>query len=317
MLQPNDLLLFARIVEEGSFSSAAERLDVPKSTLSRRLSLLEAKLGERLLLRTTRKLTLTDFGRAVLAHAQQVTAEVEAAMHLSQHRQVQPSGRLRISMPGDFANEAIIEMLAAFMRRYPAIVLDIDISPRRVDLIGENFDLAIRVGDLPDDASLAARRIAAYSHGLYATPAYLKRRGVPSEPEALMEHDALQLMARNGEPVAWRLARSGVEWEGRPPGRAVANAPGLLLRLALSEGGIAMLADHDAEPHVRAGALVQVLEDWALPAMTAWAVFPGRRLMPARTRAFLDALEEGFISRCPQVHARIAETVGKKRGKPR
>lgn len=312
MLEPNDLLLFARVVEEGSFSRAAERMDIPKSTLSRRLSLLESQLGERLLLRTTRKLTLTDFGRAVLAHAQQVTAEVEAAVYLSQHRQVQPSGRLRISMPGDFANEAIIEMLAAFIRRYPAIVLDIDISPRRVDLIGENFDLAIRVGDLPDDASLAARRIAAYSHGLYATPGYLKRRGIPSEPEALMEHDALQLMARNGEPVSWRLMRDGMRWEGRPPGRAVANAPGLLLRLALSDGGIAMLADHDAEPHVRSGALVQVLEDWSLPSMTAWAVFPGRRLMPARTRAFLDALEEGFINRCPEAEARISETMGKR-----
>ena len=121
MLEPNDLLLFARVVEEGSFSRAAERMDIPKSTLSRRLSLLESQLGERLLLRTTRKLTLTDFGRAVLAHAQQVTAEVEAAVYLSQHRQVQPSGRLRISMPGDFANEAIIEMLAAFIRRYPRL----------------------------------------------------------------------------------------------------------------------------------------------------------------------------------------------------
>lgn len=312
MLEPNDLLLFARVVEEGSFSRAAERMGTPKSTLSRRLSLLESQLGERLLLRTTRKLTLTDFGRAVLAHAQQVTAEVDAAIHLSQHRQVQPSGHLRISMPGDFANEAIIEMLAAFIRRYPTIVLDIDISPRRVDLIGENFDLAIRVGDLPDDASLAARRIAAYSHGLYATPGYLKRRGIPSEPEALMEHDALQLMARNGEPVSWRLMRDGMQWEGRPPGRAVANAPGLLLRLALSDGGIAMLADHDAEPHVRSGALVQVLEDWSLPSMTAWAVFPGRRLMPARTRAFLDALEEGFINRCPEAEARISETMGKR-----
>lgn len=312
MLEPNDLLLFARVVEEGSFSRAAERMGTPKSTLSRRLSLLESQLGERLLLRTTRKLTLTDFGRAVLAHAQQVTAEVDAAIHLSQHRQVQPSGHLRISMPGDFANEAIIEMLAAFIRHYPTIVLDIDISPRRVDLIGENFDLAIRVGDLPDDASLAARRIAAYSHGLYATPGYLKRRGIPSEPEALIEHDALQLMARNGEPVSWRLMRDGMQWEGRPPGRAVANAPGLLLRLALSDGGIAMLADHDAEPHVRSGALVQVMEDWSLPSMTVWAVFPGRRLMPARTRAFLDALEEGFINRCPEAEARISETMGKR-----
>lgn len=309
-LDPNDLLLFSKVVDEGSFSRAAERLNIPKSTLSRRLSLLEGQLGERLLLRTTRKLTLTDFGQAVLAHAQQVTAEVEATMTLTQHRQAQPSGRLRISMPGDF-DESISEMLADFVARYPAISLDVDISPRRVDLIGENFDLAIRIGDLPDDASLAARRVAVFSTGLYASPDYLKRHGTPSEPEALMEHDALHLMGRNGEPVTWQLTRHGVEWQGRPPARAVANAPSLLLRLALSGAGIAILSDYYAEPHVPTGTLVPVLENWKLPSVTAWAVFPGRRLMPARTRVFLDALEEGFTNRCPEAQARIAKALNK------
>jgi DNA-binding transcriptional LysR family regulator len=309
-LEPNDLLLFARVVDEGSFSRAADRLGIPKSTLSRRLSLLEAQLGERLLLRTTRKLSVTDFGQAVLTHAQQVTAEVEATLTLSHHRQAKPSGRLRISMPGDF-HEIISEMLADFVARYSAISLDVDISPRRVDLIGENFDLAIRIGDLPDDATLTARRVALFSNGLYASPDYLKHHGTPSEPEALMEHDALHLMSRNGEPVPWQLTRNGVEWKGRPPGRAVANAPSLLLRLALSGAGIVMLSDHYAEPHVPTGALVPVLEDWKLPSVTAWAVFPGRRLIPARTRVFLDALEEGFTNRCPEAQARIAKALNK------
>lgn len=307
-IDPNDLLLFARVVDEGSFSRAAERLDVPKSTLSRRLSMLEAQLGERLMLRTTRKLTVTDFGQAVLTHAHQVTAEVESAMALTQHRQARPSGRLRISMPGDLANDVIGTMLAEFVVKYPAISLDVDISPRRVDLIGENFDLAIRMGDLPDDASLAARRIAIFTTGLYASPDYLKRRGMPSEPEALMEHDALHLMARNGEPMPWRLSRDKMQWDGTPPGRAAANSPGLLLRLALSGTGIAVLSDHYVEPHVRAGELVPVLEDWKLPSVAAWAVFPGRRLMPARTRVFLDALQEGFDKRCPAARAQIEKT---------
>lgn len=313
MLEANDLLLFARVVEEGSFSRAAERLNIPKSTLSRRLTMLESRLGEKLLQRTTRKLSVTDFGRAVLAHAQQVVAEVEAANALTQHRQQQPSGRLRISMPGDFANETLSELLANFAMRYPAISLDLDISPRRVDLIGENFDLAIRVGDLPDDASLAARRIALFSVGLYAAPQYLRRHGAPAEPEALMEHDALHLVARNGEAVSWHMTREGVEWEGRPPGRIHANSPGLLLRLATAGAGITMLADYYAEPYVRVEALVPILEDWRLPSVPAWAVFPGRRLMPARTRVFLDALEESFTQRCPEEAARIAATLGKKK----
>src|SRR6476661_4438592 len=159
-VEPNDLLLFARIVESGSFSKAAQRVDLPKSTVSRRISLLEAKLGERLLQRTTRKLMLTEFGESLLEHARKVVEEVEAAGALVEHRQLAPSGRLRISMPGDFATLGLSTMISAFIERYPAISLELDLSPRRVDLVGENFDIAIRMGDLPEDSSLHARRVA-------------------------------------------------------------------------------------------------------------------------------------------------------------
>ena len=147
------------------------------------MSQLEAELGERLLLRTTRKLTVTDFGHSVLEHARQVADQVAAAASLAQHRQSEPSGRLRISMPGDFANVVLGRLLAGFIARHPAIKLELDLTPRRVDLIGENFDLALRMGSLPDDASLAARRVATMSVGLYAAPAYLRQHGVPVEPE--------------------------------------------------------------------------------------------------------------------------------------
>ncbi len=297
-LEPNDLLLFARIVNEGSFSRAAERIGVPKSTLSRRLSTLESQLGQQLILRTTRKLTVTDFGNSVLAHAQQVTSEVEATLALAQHYQLEPSGRLRVSIPGDFANLVLGPVLERFIAQYPAISLELDLSPRRVDLIGENFDVAIRMGNLPDDASLAARSLAVFSMGLYASPNYLKLRGMPTEPEALMEHDTLRLLARNGEPMPWVLTRDDVHWEGIPPGRATANSPELLMRLARSGAGIAMLSEHFVEPYVGSGELVQVLADWRLPTVTAWAVFPGRRLMPSRTRVFLDTLQVEFSGMC-------------------
>jgi DNA-binding transcriptional LysR family regulator len=117
-LEPNDLLLFARVVDEGSFSRAAERAGLPKSTVSRRISMLEAQLGERLLLRTTRKLTVTDFGRSILDHAHNVADEVAAATQLAQHRQIEPSGRLRVSMPADFANVILAELLAGFIARH-------------------------------------------------------------------------------------------------------------------------------------------------------------------------------------------------------
>ncbi len=307
--EPNDLLLFARVVEEGSFSRAAERTGLPKSTVSRRVALLETALGERLLLRTTRKLTVTDFGHSVLEHAQQMAAEVDAAISLAQHRQIEPSGRLRVSMPGDLASVVLGPLLAEFVEKYPAISLEIDLSPRRVDLIGENFDVAIRMGELTDDASLAARRLATFSAGLYASPAYLVRHGVPSEPEALMEHDALRLLMRSGEPMPWILSRGAQRWEGIPPGRATVNSPDLLLRLACAGAGITVVSDHYANAYVRSGQLVPVLSDWSMPATSAWAVFPGRRLMPARTRVFIDMLAAEFSG--PKCQAQEAE--GKQR----
>lgn len=304
-LEPNDLLLFARVVDEGSFSRAAERIGLPKSTVSRRIASLEATLGERLLLRTTRKLTVTDFGHSMLEHANQVAAEVEAAASLAQHRQVEPSGRLRVSMPGDFANVILGPLLAEFIASHPAISLEIDLSPRRVDLIGENFDVAIRMGNLPDDASLAARPVALFSAGLYASPAYLARRGVPTGPEALMQHDALRLLGRNGEPAPWILIREKARWEGTPPGRATINSPELLIRLARSGAGITAVSDHFAQPYVVTGELKRVLPEWSIPSSPAWAVFPGRRLMPARTRVFLDALQAEFS--VPRCDAKAAE----------
>jgi DNA-binding transcriptional LysR family regulator len=293
-IDPNDLLLFARIVAEGSFSRAAERLSVPKSTLSRRMTELESQLGERLLLRTTRKLTVTDFGHGVLQHAQQVTAEVEATLALTQHRQSEPSGRLRISMPADLVDGLMTTFMARFLRQYPAVQLELDLSPRRVDLIGENFDLAIRMGELPDDASLAARSLGRFQVGLYASPDYLKAYPAPHEPEGLMEHQALRLLSRNGEPVIWHLQREEQIWEGIPPGSVTANSPGLLTKMAIAGAGITMLSEQFAKAHELEGSLVRVLGDWHLPPIQAWAVFPGRRLMPARTRVFLDAMLAEF-----------------------
>lgn len=308
-ITPNDLLLFARVVDEGSFTAAAERLDLPKSTVSRRVAALEAGLGERLLLRTTRKLTVTDFGRSILQHAHQVADEVAAASQLAQHRQIEPSGRLRVSMPADFANAILAELLAGFVARFPAITLEIDLSPRRVDLIGENFDVAIRMGTLPDDASLAARQLAAFSAGLYASPDYLKRRGAPASPAALMQHDALLLLTRSGDPRPWTLSNGAQLWEGLPPARATANSPELLTRLARLGAGIAVVNDHFAVPDVNSGELVPVLADWSPPVEVAWAVFPGRRLMPARARVFIDALAEEFSGpKCQAAEARMRKS---------
>jgi DNA-binding transcriptional LysR family regulator len=308
-LEPNDLLLFARVAEMGSFSRAAERLGVPKSTISRRVSALEARLGERLLQRTTRKLVLTEFGAAVLEHARHVAEDVEAASSLAANRQVQPSGRLRVTMPGDLGNLVLAPMLAQFASKHPAVRLEIDLSARFVDLIGEGYDVAIRMGELRDDASLAARRVAVFTNGLYASPAYLKRRGTPSTPEALLEHDALQVTSRTGDPMAWTLHRGAKRWSGVPATRAMANSPELLMRMAVKGAGIAVVNDHFALAHVRRKELVCVLPQWRPAPVSAWAVFPGRRLMPAKTRAFIDALAALFTGpECRAIEAAARTT---------
>jgi DNA-binding transcriptional LysR family regulator len=293
-VEPNDLLLFARVVEAGSFSRAAERVRLPKSTVSRRIAELERRLGERLLLRSTRKLAVTEFGISVLDHARQVADEVDGAMALALHRQAQPSGKLRISMPGDFANMALSTMLARFVQQHPAIALEVDVSPRRVDLIAESFDVAIRMGALPDDTQLAARRLAEMSMGLYAAPAYLNTHGEPKTPEALEGMHALMILSRSGDPMPWTLTRGqGAQqqrWNGVPTQRTVANSPELLIRLARLGAGLTAVSDHFATSYVQSGELVRVLPDWCLAPVLCSAVFPGRRLMPAKTRVFLDAL---------------------------
>ena len=290
-IDPNDLLIFAHVAEIGSFSRAADRLRLPKSTVSRRLSALEQRLGERLLMRTTRRQTLTEFGSQLLEHARQVAAEVEAVAELSERRQAAPSGRLRVSMPSDLANLLLTDAIAAFVALHPGIALELDLSPRRVDLLGEGYDLAVRMGPLSDDGLLAARRLSDFSSGLYASPGYLADFGQPDAPQDLTRHRAIRLLGGNGEPVAWRLRNGEAFWEGVPPGQVTANSPEFLIRLARAGAGIAAVPDYFTQPDVRHGTLRRVLPDWCLPTQTASAVFPGRKLMPAKTRVFIDMLQ--------------------------
>lgn len=295
-IDPNDLLIFAHVAELGSFSRAADRLGLPKSTVSRRLAALEQRMGERLLLRTTRRQTLTEFGLQLLEHARQVVAELDAVGVLREQRQAAPSGRLRVSMPGDFANMVLVDSLAAFLALHPAITLELDLSPRRVDLLGEGFDVVVRMGDLPDDALLVASKLAVFTHGLYASPGYLAEHGDPQTPVDLAGHSAVRLLRGNGEPAAWTLIQGEQDWRGVPAGRASANSPEMLIRLARAGAGIAAVPDHFAAADVRAGALRRVLPGWNLPTSVAWAVYPGRKLMPPKTRAFVDMLKMALRS---------------------
>ena len=290
-LDANDLILFAQVMETGSFSRAAERTGLPKSTLSRRITTLETKLGERLLTRSTRRLAITEFGERILEHARRLLEETEAASAMALHRQGVPRGVLRVSMPPDFVELDLTPFLLQFAANYPEVRLELDLSPRRVDLLAERFDLAVRVASrLPDDSTLVARKLCELENGLYASPAYLARYGVPEKPQDLLEHIGLRLIGGNGDALPWRLSRGAEQWEGTPDGPLAANSPRLQRDLARHGMGIVGIDDRFAQNWVEQGLLERVLPEWALPAVTIWCVTPGRRLLPARTTAFIDML---------------------------
>ncbi len=290
-LDANDLILFAQVMETGSFSRAAERTGLPKSTLSRRITTLETKLGERLLTRSTRRLAITEFGERILEHARRLLEETEAASAMALHRQGVPRGVLRVSMPPDFVELDLTPFLLQFAASYPEVRLELDLSPRRVDLLAERFDLAVRVASrLPDDSTLVARKLCELENGLYASPAYLARYGVPEKPQDLLEHVGLRLIGGNGEALPWRLSRGAEHWEGMPDGPLAANSPRLQRDLARHGMGIVGIDDRFAQHWVEQGLLERVLPEWALPTVTIWCVTPGRRLLPARTTAFIDML---------------------------
>ena len=291
-ISADDYLLFAAIVEQGSMVRAAEQLGMPKATVSRRLTNFEAALGQRLLLRTTRRLTLTEFGQEFLDHCRRVAEEIAATRDFVRSQEARPRGRLRVSMPGDYAKHTLSRAIATFIDAYPDIQLDLDLSSRRVDLIAERFDLAIRMGTLQDDATLVARKIDEQGFGLYTSPIYLALHPAPRHPDDLANHMAVRLLSGRGSPVPWKLLRGKTVWEGVPAGRIALNSPDMIQQLLLDGAGIGALPDRFAAEDVRHKRLLRVLPEWCLPSVPAWAVLPMRRYLPAKTRAFLAHIEK-------------------------
>ena len=294
-ISADDYILFATIADQESMVRAAEHLGMPKATVSRRLTNLEAALGQRLLLRTTRRLTLTEFGQEFLDHCRRVAEEVATAQDFVRSHDVQPHGRLRISMPDDYAKHNLSRALATFIEAYPEIQLDLDLSSRLVDLIGERFDLAIRMGNLENDSTLVARKIDEQHFGLYASPIYLSLHPSPKHPDELLQHVAVRLLSDHGDSIPWKLSRGKTLWEGVPSGRLALNSIGLIQQFLLDGAGIGALPDRFAQEHVNMKRLVRILPEWCLPSVPAWAVMPMRRYLPAKTRAFIEHLEKFMV----------------------
>jgi DNA-binding transcriptional LysR family regulator len=291
-IDANDLILFARVVDAGSFSRASVRTELPKSTISRRVALLETTLGERLLVRTTRRLVITEFGERILDHARRLMEETEAALAVALHRQDTPCGVLRVSMMPDLVEIGLGDICYEFATKYPEVRLDLDLSPRRVDLLAERFDIALRGAvSLPDDSMLVARKLCEFRLSLYASRDYLAHHGTPQHPDELPAHACLRIVGGSGDPIPWQLSRGEEQWKRVPGGPIATNSPRLLRDLVARGAGIGELPDYFTHELVQQGLLRRVLPDWHMRVAPLWCVTPGRRLLPSRTTAFIDMMK--------------------------
>jgi DNA-binding transcriptional LysR family regulator len=289
----NDLYYFAMVVDHGGFAAAERALGIPKSRLSRRITQLEADLGVRLLQRSTRRFAVTDVGNSVYRHAQTMLAEAQAARDVVDRLSAQPRGVVRVSLPVSLAQQQMPMLLPEFLALYPEVRLQLHVSNRRVDLINEGFDVALRVrSKLDDDGSLVMRSFGQIQELLVASPKYLNGMGRPADPEELAGHVTLSM----GEDEARQ------RWELHGPGDAVRRVElkprvagfdfPMLRSLAQQGVGITLLPETMCADLVRDGELEVVLPQWRLPQGICHAVFASRRgLLPA-VRVFIDFLAE-------------------------
>lgn len=291
MLNPADLLLFAAAVEHGGFAAAARELGIPKSTLSKRLAVLEASLGARLVHRTSRSFTLTDLGREVHEHARAARIELDAAEQIVRRRMAEPAGTVRITASVPDAQDLLARLLPGVAQAYPALRIDLDVTDRFVDLVEEGYDLALRSHFSPlPDSGLVQRALQSQEVVLVASPGYLSAQGEPATPGDLARHDGLLVASRR---PSWRLSGpQGEEAEVVPHARMAANESGVLLSAASAGVGIACLPVRMCEAAFGSGALRRVLPGWTAGTVTTSVVMPHRRgLLPA-VRAVVEALVE-------------------------
>lgn len=289
----NDLYYFAMVVDHGGFAAAERALGIPKSRLSRRITQLEADLGVRLLQRSTRRFAVTDVGNSVYRHALTMLAEAQAAREVVDRLSAEPRGVVRVSIPVGLAQEQMPQLLPEFLARYPQVRLQVHVSNRKVDLINEGFDVALRVrARLDDDGGLILRSFGPIQELLVASPRYLDGMGRPTDPDELGQHVTLSI---NEDEARQRWELHGPQEDVRrvelKPRISAFDFP-MLRSLAVQGVGITLLPETLCAQQVRDGTLEVVLPQWRLPQGICHAVFASRRgLLPA-VRVFIDFLVE-------------------------
>ncbi len=287
---------FARVVEAGSFAAAAGQLGISRAQASKLVYRLEDQLGARLLQRTTRHLNLTETGRNYYDRIITVLSDINEAEAEASQQQTEPRGRLRISAPVTFTPSHLVPILAEFLKNHPRIELELELTDRRVELIDEGYDLAIRIGQL-QDSSLIARQLAPVHSHVLAAPDYLQRNGVPEHPEDLKQHLCLPYTLSR-EPDVWRFRHDGQRVSVRIHGPVHTNHGEALLTFLEQGLGIGILPDFICEQALRKSRLRTLLDAWEPQPIGIHIVYPSRRALPARTRTLIDFLGNQFEKKC-------------------
>ncbi len=287
-----DLALFVAVAETKSFTKAAALLGIPTSTLSRRIAELEASMELKLLVRNTRLVELTEAGALYLSLGEGIVAAAREAHQQVRGLAEKPQGLLRMSVEAEVGPRLVAPVLAEYIELYPEVRIDLDLSPRRVDLLSEGFNLALRIGKLPD-SGLTVRRLAVLSASLYAAPSYVQRRGTPEHPADLAHHARIHLLHK-GDRGEWRLKKGDEMIEVPSNNVLCANNMTMIRHLARFGIGIAVVDDLMASEDVDRGILKPVLPGWALDPMPLSILTP-TRLLAAKTRAFVDLLAKHAV----------------------
>jgi len=307
----NDLYYFAMVVDHSGFAAAERALGIPKSRLSRRISQLETDLGVRLLQRSTRRFAVTDVGNSVYRHAQSMLAEAQAAREVVDRLSAEPRGVIRVSVPVGLAQRYMPKLLPEFLARYPQVRVHLAVGNRRVDVINEGIDVALRVrSKLDDDGSLVMRSFGQIQELLVASPGYLKRMGRPRSPDDLLEHTTMSISEDDRQ--RWELHGPDGEVkrvELKP--RVMGFDFPMLMSLAQQGVGITLVPETICADEVRRGDLEVVLPEWRLPQGIFHAVFASRRgLLPA-VRVFIDFLAEKAPLLVEQARLQCSDIMGK------
>jgi DNA-binding transcriptional LysR family regulator len=282
---------FAAVATKGSLTAAAQAEGVAPAVIGRRIDALEERLGVKLLLRTTRRITLTHEGSAFLEHCQRLLVDLANAEASVSAGGVKASGHLRVTAPAGFGRRHVAPLVPEFMAQHPDVSLSLNLSDRVVDIVNEGFDCAIRVGDLPD-SSLVSVRLADNRRHCVATPAYLERSGTLRTPADLAHHECLTLSSDASQTRGWAFSVDGAVTHLRPRGRLDCSDGQVLHEWCLEGLGIAWRSTWEVARDIADGRLVVVLEEFAAPPNGVFAVFPQRRHLPLRVRLWVDFVKQ-------------------------